>query len=188
MSDRGLILLGRVLGFATVGMAVLALTMYVASGNADRLFDDWALHNIVGALLLALLAALFALPRVPRNGSVWAFLGSGVFSGLQSLGAAAGLVVASQSNADVQAGLADVAPADLPMLGALGLNVAISAWVAGGLLLFVGILLLPDGRLPRPERVWRWVAVPLVGGGLTARVIRVTRRLPVRRTVPGLSV
>ena len=170
MSDRNLLLVGRLLAVVTVAMAVVALTLYVTSGNADRLFGDWALHNSFGAVLLGLLA-LFTLPKVPRNGSVWAFLGSGVFSGLQSLGAATGLVVASHSNADVQAGLVDVAPAELPFLGALGLNVAISAWIAAGVLLFLGVLLLPDGRLPRPAHLWRWVAVPLLGGGATAFVL-----------------
>lgn len=170
MSDRMLIVVGRILGATTLAMAAMALSLYLTSGNADRLFDDWALHNTFGAALLALLG-LFAIPKAPRNGSVWALLGSGIFSGLQSLGAATGLVVASQSNAAVQAGLVDVAPADLPLAGALGLNVAISSWVAAGALLFLGILLLPDGRLPRPERVWRWVAVLLVGGGLTAFIL-----------------
>ncbi|MGI9610903.1 MAG: sensor histidine kinase, partial [Acidimicrobiia bacterium] len=170
MSDRTLVLIGRLLAGAAFGMAALSLTMYLASGNSDRLFGDWALHNIFGAILLALLG-LLAIPRAPRNGSLWALTGSGVFSGLQSLGAAIGLVVGSTSNADAQAGLVDVAPADLEFIGALGLNVAMSSWVAGGALLGLGILLLPDGLLPRPARLWRWVPVALVGGGLTAFIL-----------------
>lgn len=167
LSDRRRVMIGRVIVVLAAAMAVLSLILYVASGETERLIDDWALHNITAALLVGGVAYL-ALLSVPRNGAVWALAWAAFFSSLQAAGAATGLAVSGISNGDIQAGLVTEAPADLEYIGALGLNIALWAWVpALFTLLTFGLLLFPNGNVP--TGAWRWVGwAAVVAMGLLA--------------------
>jgi signal transduction histidine kinase len=161
LDDRTRITLGRSLAAVAAFLAVVALLLYIASGEATRLIDDWAIHNIWVAIFGAGVVML-AIHKVPRNGAVWAIAWSALFSSLQAFGAGLGVAVAGVSNGDVQAGNVSVAPADIEFLAALGLDIALWAWVPA-LFIFVtfGVLLFPNGDLPSPR--WRWVGWLAVG-------------------------
>jgi signal transduction histidine kinase len=101
--------------------------------------------------------AWLAIGRQPRNGAVWALLGSGFFSSLLAAGELTVILLARRSVPGFTLfGVGDFSLSDLPTPLAWVLFPAAWAWIpALFLILTLGLMLFPDGRAP--SRRWRWL-------------------------------
>lgn len=191
MTDRSLIVLARVVAIVTVACGVLAIIVAIASGTdviAGRL------QELLGTVVIPVIV-LIALPKVPRNGSVWAFAVAGLSLGMGVLGDAVAQAVSGISAEDIN--FADgvmMAPADLPLPAALGLQVIQSFSIPAFVLFTTLVLLLfPNGYFPKPQHRWRWVGIvtiAAVGVGFlaTAWQYRPTNTVPYAELSQGTSI
>lgn len=166
MTDRGLILLSRVVAAVIVGCGVLSVIVLAAYGVEGESTAS-TLQELSGTLIVPAVV-LIAIPRVPRNGSVWAFAAVGLSLGFVVLGDSVAMGLSGISSTEVNQFLVVESPADLPLAAAAGLTVSLSTWLVSFVLIPTMVLLLfPDGRFPAPRRWWRWV------GYLTAGTIAI---------------
>jgi hypothetical protein len=155
LTDNAVRRIGHLVAAASMTVAVSAVVIYLAIGHAAKLYEDWALHNILATAVFGMVG-LLALRTQPRNGAVWATVFVLVFGSLQAIGAAIGLAMAGFSIADIQALRASAAPADIEPFAALAFQTALWTWVpAQFTLLTVFMLRVPNGVLQAPA--WRWV-------------------------------
>ncbi|MGI9667465.1 MAG: hypothetical protein ACR2N2_10230, partial [Acidimicrobiia bacterium] len=161
-------------------LAVLALAGYMADDELSSAFSDWTVTNAFAAAWIGAVAFL-ALPRTPRNLAVWTLVGAAFFSALQAVGSYLA-TTGGVTNAAVQDGTVDLAPADLPIGAAIGVNLALWTWIpALFLMVTFGLLLFPSGRLRTPR--WRWVA-GAAAVGIVVPSVAVAWLVRPRRTVP----
>ena len=155
LTDNAVRRIGYLVAVASMTLAGSALVIYLAIGHTAKLFEDWALHNIVTTAIFGIVG-LLALRTQPRNRAVWATIFVLVFGSLQAIGAAIGLAIAGFSIADIQTLRASAAPADIDPFAALAFQTALWTWVpAQFTLLTVFMLRVPNGDLRAPA--WRWV-------------------------------
>jgi signal transduction histidine kinase len=155
LTDTAIRRIGYLIAAVSMTLAVAGLVIYLGIGQAAKLYEDWALHNILTTTAFGIVG-LLALRTQPRNPAVWATIFVLVFGSLQAFGAAIGLAIEGFSNADIQANRVSVAPADINPFAALAFQTALWTWVpAQFTFLTVLILRAPNGELPAP--VWRWV-------------------------------
>ena len=172
MTDQALIRLSRVVAAVTVLCGVVTIIVSTTS-DAVAPLSSGILQQLSGTLIVPAVV-LITIPKVPRNGSVWAFAIVGLSLGFVALGdvvaeAVAGVTSEAVNNAQITVG---VAPADLPLSAAIGVAVALSMWIPSFVFIPTLVLLLfPDGRYPEPGSRWRWVgrlAIGVAGAGMVA--------------------
>ena len=172
LTDNAVRRIGHLVAAASMTLAVSALVIYLAIGHTAKLYEDWALHNIVATVIFGIVS-LLALRTQPRNRAVWATIFVLVFGSLQAIGAAIGLAIAGFSIADIQTLRVSAAPADIDPFAALAFQTALWTWVpAQFTLLTVFMLRVPNGDLRAPA--WRWVerAAILAMAAVTSPAIR----------------
>lgn len=156
-NDR-LILAGRTVAVATALCGILSVLIFMMAGLEDSSMAD-RLQELAGTLIVPVIV-LVAIPRAPRNGSIWAFAVVGLSLGFDVLGNTVAEVVVGISSEDINAFTVDAAPSDLPLAASIGLQMAMSMWIPSFVLLPTLVLLLfPNGRFPAPERRWRWIGI-----------------------------
>ncbi len=158
VSDRALIMLSRAIAAATVATGIASVVIAQRSGIGGLGSAD-TLQELAGTLIVPAVV-LIAIPRVPRNGSVWAFAIVGFALGLVALGDTTAEAVGGISSEAVNAGLVAAAPADVPTLAAVGVMMALTLWIFSAVFMaFFVLLLFPDGNYPEPRRRWRRLGV-----------------------------
>ena len=182
MTDRTLVLLGRIVALVTIACGLFAVVVLIASDGPTPSMSTM-LEKLSGTIIPPAVV-LIALPRVPRNGSVWAFAFVGLFLGFQVLGDAVAWAIAGIDSAAVTNLATSVAPADIPLSAAIGVTVALTAWIPGFVLIPTLVLLLfPDGRFPDPQRWWRWVGRLTIGVAIVG-MIAIAFQYPPTSTTP----
>lgn len=158
------IVFGRVMAAIAIVLAVCGMVALVVIGRSDFITRDYAAHNALIALGFGVLTWV-AVPRQPRNTTVWiagwAALFSGVFVASMALAFAVGGFVGPAWSMEQ---LVVLSPSDLPMTVAIVVHPATWAYIpAFGLIMTLGVLQFPDGSLPSPRWRWvRWVSIGLV--------------------------
>lgn len=179
VGDRTLVRAGRAIAGVSVLVMLVAIVVYFASGEESRMVDEGNGPFIAITFFAAGVFAL-GLPRVPRNGALWALGLSALLSSINELASAVAVAVAGIYPSELVEGLSpvvdtetggliDLAPADLDVAAALALNLGQWLWVflTFGLFVFF-VLLFPDGRLPSAR--WRWVVRLVVAGAVLTAI------------------
>jgi signal transduction histidine kinase len=139
------------------GLATAVIVLRSGLGNLSGVLQELSGTVIVPVVVLV------ALPKVPRNGSVWAFAVVGLSLGFSVLGDAVAESVSGITSAMVNLGTVPQSPADLPLPASIGLTVAMSVWIPSFVLIPTLVLLLfPDGKFPEPRRRWRWIGTATI--------------------------
>ncbi len=154
MTDRSRVRLARGMAVVAIGSAFVGLVWTTAvSRGFELLWSEWLLHNGVVASVLGLIVWL-VIPHQPRNGAIWTSAWVGTSTGLYCLVFATSIYLATTQGLTVE-GIYEVSPSELPPLVALVPMVQSWLFTPMILLVTVGLILFPDGRLPSPR--WRWV-------------------------------
>ncbi|MGI9584900.1 MAG: sensor histidine kinase [Acidimicrobiia bacterium] len=181
MTDRTLILLSRLVALFIVACGVVSVIVLAASGTLGEATGG-VVQQLAGTLIIPVVV-LIAIPKVPRNGSVWAFAAVGVSLALVTLGDSVAAALAGITTADINALMVDESPSDLPLAAAAGITVAMSAWIVSFVLFPTLVLLLfPDGRFPAPHRWWRWVGFLSLAAISVGMLVQVWTYWPTRTT------
>ncbi len=156
LTDERRVLIGRILAVSAVAAGVVGTALYLAI-DPGALYDDWIIHNGIGALALQLLGWPMVRAR-PRNRAVWLFPWMGLAQGLNVLGS--GLHLAAESGGRL-AEAGDAGPIDIVV------SIMVSAaWVPGvAPLVTLALLWFPDGEPPTPR--WRpvgWLSGVAIAG------------------------
>ena len=156
IGDRALVRVGRL--FAALSVA-LSAGAFVAVLIADpTLIADGGELTTAGIFGVGLgVVAWLTVGRQPRNGAVWALLGTGFFSSwLAASEVTAILVARAVVPGFTLFSVGDFSLSDLPTWLAWVLFPAAWAWLPALFLMpTLGFLLFPDGRAP--SRRWRWL-------------------------------
>lgn len=165
MTDQALTRLGRSVAVGSLLLgAISVVILVVGSVPLDRVAAG-QFQSYTGTILVPVIT-LVVLPRVPRNGSIWAFAVTGAALALSLVGDALALSLGDLSSADITVSTATgadpilTAPSDLPLAAAIGLMLSMTMWIPSFVLVPTTVLLLfPDGRYPRPTHRWRWIGL-----------------------------
>jgi hypothetical protein len=159
VSEVARVRVGRVLAGYAVAAALCGTGAYLTLGLAGQMLRDWTLHNALGGAAIGALVWV-VVPRQPRNAAVWIMILTAVFQSTNAL--ALGLGQWQLARLGLSSDISLLIPRELPL--ALALTLQVTAWIwipAIFLLLTLGLLLFPDGRVPGPR--WRPVAVAMAG-------------------------
>ncbi len=152
MTDQTRITIGRSMAAVGVVSTLVGWTWLLGAGAGRMLFDEWLIFNGVLAIGVGLIAWV-VLPSQPRNGAIWPSAIVALTSGLFVLILAWVFQMALDLGLGVSA-MTDLAPADFTTGQAIVMMVLSWLFIPFILLLTVGLVLFPDGRLPSPR--WRW--------------------------------
>jgi signal transduction histidine kinase len=155
MQDRTLIRSGRILVAVSVVLAVAGMGIVAMLGGWEYSFNDGVVHLGIAAVGFGWLVWA-TIARQVRNGVLWALAAAALFGALFAAGFAALIIWGRGAFPDFTAGVAGkLAPVDVPLPVAIAMQPLAWAWLpAFGLVLTLGLLMFPDGRLPSPR--WRW--------------------------------
>ena len=147
LSDRHRVLIARTILVVAALLGLGAVVVYLAF-DPGRAYDDWVIHNGVGAV--ALVALAWPMVRAqPRNRAVWIFPWIALFQGLNAIG----VPFADQS--------LGFPVSDLALARSVGTMLANSTWVPGIVpMVTLALLWFPDGQAV--SRRWRpvsWLAL-----------------------------
>ena len=160
LNDRQRIIIGRTMAALSALGAVFGVTVYIGLGLAAELYDEWILHNSVGAITLAGLF-WFMVGAQPKNRAVWVLGWSAVFQALGMFGIAVETWSLEGTGTVDSAGLAR---ADASFWTALGTFFADTTWLPGiAVLVTLALLWFPDGN-PATRR-WKpvvWLAIAAI--------------------------
>jgi signal transduction histidine kinase len=158
MRDETRVAIGRVMAGTSIATAVIGLGWLIVQGRADRLFEDWVIHNGIVALGFGTIG-LLVVPHQPRNGVVWVGLWSALATGVYCTMMA--LLYSTLDAAQIGTGLFDLAPSQIPLGASIPGNLTSWLYLPGIYLpLTLGFLLFPDGRLPNRRWAWaRWASI-----------------------------
>jgi len=155
-SDERLVRLGRGVAAFAIIASLAGLATLVALRNWSVIADEYVLDNALLSIGFGIVTWV-AVPRHPRNGTVWVLAATSLFTAV--FVATAGYLVASLGNPTSPV-LRTMAPHEFPTRAVLSLPMS-WVWIPGFFLLpTLGLLLFPDGRFAsRLGRVAGWLSV-----------------------------